>query len=373
MHAANSAVGIAFGKKKYSEGGLACVAGTQANQDGRSASMSAPNGPAQEKCIKAVLRESGLTPTEIDCFECHGTGTSLGDPIEVGSFRRVMSMTERERALVVTSSKSNIAHGEGGAGLAGFFKCFLQVMHAEATSNVHLRTLNPHLDLSGFPIQTLSETVIMHDESSMTGVSSFGFGGTNAHGEAWGKNIMTSRGVANMDPQLLFQRKLAMAGPAEITMSGDDWTEWETSGMDPEGLEDGEECVVQLEPDGSVTWEKKEADEPDTYANEFGIQGTHNHWSIDAMEMHDHVPGLWIGTVTLGTTGQEQFQIIADSSSEMVYYPSTARCTLKAAPINGPDEAARDYAWLLDGAPGDTFTVEFFQQGKSRSIMWMKK
>jgi len=56
-------------------GSIACLAGSQTNQDGRSASLTAPNGPAQEKCIKAVLRECKLTPTEVDCFECHGTGT----------------------------------------------------------------------------------------------------------------------------------------------------------------------------------------------------------------------------------------------------------------------------------------------------------
>merc|ERR1711933_520282 len=93
------------------QGILACLAGSQANQDGRSASLSAPNGPAQEKCIQSVLKERALTPSEVDCFECHGTGTSLGDPIEVGSF-----------------------------------KCVIQVSHCEAATNVHLRVLNPHLD-----------------------------------------------------------------------------------------------------------------------------------------------------------------------------------------------------------------------------------
>merc|ERR550532_2605446 len=89
---------LIFKIKNYEEAkdqALCCLAGSQANQDGRSASLSAPNGPAQEKCINAVLRESNLTPTEVDTFECHGTGPSLGDPIEVGAFRKVMSYTPR--------------------------------------------------------------------------------------------------------------------------------------------------------------------------------------------------------------------------------------------------------------------------------------
>jgi len=102
-------------RRRAMTGSIACLAGSQTNQDGRSASLTAPNGPAQEKCIKAVLRECKLTPTEVDCFECHGTGTALGDPIGVWSFRKVMSGTPRKEPVVITSSKVNIAHGEGGA------------------------------------------------------------------------------------------------------------------------------------------------------------------------------------------------------------------------------------------------------------------
>eukprot|EP00913_Durusdinium_trenchii_P005464 g5092.t1 len=192
-------------------GSICCLAGSQSNQDGRSASLTAPNGPAQEqgtrrrlhtwpfslgdsfqeKCIKAVLRECKLTPTEVDCIECHGTGTALGDPIEVGSFKKVMSATPRKEPLVITpgtyrwqprrntppgrpgrrassfrlrSSKSNIAHAEGGAGLAGFFKCCLQVSNCEGAANVHLKVRNPHLDMEGFPCQILSESLALREE-----------------------------------------------------------------------------------------------------------------------------------------------------------------------------------------------------------------
>merc|ERR1712137_628934 len=110
---------MGFQQLPYGDKGYCILAGTQANQDGRSASMTAPNGPAQERCVNAVLRETGRTPTEVDMFECHGTGTALGDPIEIGSFKKVMGATPRESPLFITSSKSNISHGEGGAGLAG--------------------------------------------------------------------------------------------------------------------------------------------------------------------------------------------------------------------------------------------------------------
>lgn len=363
---------LCFKLKQYDSntGSLACLAGSQANQDGRSASLTAPNGPAQEKCIKAVLRECALTPTEVDCIECHGTGTALGDPIEVGSFRKVMSATPRKEPLVITSSKSNIAHGEGGAGMAGFLKCCLQVNHCEAASNVHLKVRNPHLDLEGFPCQILSESVVYREESAYAGVSSFGFGGTNAHAEAWGKNIMTSRGSCGIDPVRLFERKLAQAPPAEITMNGDNVREWETSGLDPAGRI-GDKYTIELDEDGSAIWEKVD-DELADYGDEFFIRGTHTHWVTEPLDRHESIAGLWTTTIKLGMNGEEMFQIVADGDEEKIYYPNQHRCTLKAVQIHGPGKADKEKSWLIIGKPGDTYTLEFFQQDKRRSLIWMK-
>mmetsp|Transcript_15815 Transcript_15815/g.34627 ORF Transcript_15815/g.34627 Transcript_15815/m.34627 type:complete len:945 (-) Transcript_15815:91-2925(-) len=353
------------------DGTLCCLAGTFSNQDGRSASLTAPNGPAQEKCIKSVLQEVGLTPTEVDCFECHGTGTALGDPIEVGSFRKVMSATPREVPILITTSKSNMAHGEGGAGLAGFMKCCLQVMHCEAASNVHLYSRNPHLDLEGFPAQVLSEVVVMREESAYTGVSSFGFGGTNAHAEAWGRNIMTSRGTLCQDPNVAFQKKLMGAPPAEITMNGDNVMEWETTGLDPRAEPDSR-WTIEIDEDGIVNWELADDDIPD-FGDEFFIRGSFSEWEPVPLERHDSVEGCWFTTVTLGDKGEEEFQIMGDGEADKILCPSTARCTLKSAPINGPKEAGRENAWLISGSEGDTFRVEFFQQDKHISVMWWRE
>jgi len=350
---------------------LALLAGSQANQDGRSASLSAPNGPAQEKCINAVLREAALTPTEVDTFECHGTGTSLGDPIEVGAFRKVMSYTPRLEPMVITSSKSNIAHGEGGAGLAGFFKCCMQVMHCEGAANVHLRAKNPHLDMEGFPCQILNESVTMREDSAYSGVSSFGFGGTNAHGEAFGRNIMTSRSAINQDPQVAFQKKLARAPPAEITMTGDDVMEWETTGPDPRA-EPGTKWKVDLDEDGTVTWERDDDFDKD-YGDEFFLQGTFNGWHREPMERHAQIPGLWVGHLQVGSDGEDLFQVVADENEEMVYHPEFARCSLKAPRVCGPERAGKDLAWLVRGEEGTVFRIEFFQQDQHISILWIKE
>jgi polyketide synthase-associated protein len=364
---------LAFKQEKYDEQvSLACLAGSQVNQDGRSASLTAPNGPSQERCLQAVLRETGLKSSEIDIFECHGTGTSLGDPIEIGSFRKVMSQQNREDVLLMSAHKSMICHGEGGAGLAGFFKCVLQVSHCEVGANPHLGVMNPHIDLSGFPVNAMDNSQTTRDPQAYAGVSSFGFGGTNAHGEAWGKNIMTSRSAINKDPYTTFQSRLRLAPPAEVTINGDEFEDWETTGCDPKA-EVGDQYVIHLDVDGIAEWEKVEPDLPDTYGDDFALQGTHNNWTPDeGMSRHESIPGLWVGNIVIGPSGEEEFQVIADGASELIYSPSTARCISKAAPIKGPHKVDKEMSWVVRGFPGDNFKVEFFQQDDTKSIIWMK-
>mmetsp|Transcript_59827 Transcript_59827/g.110771 ORF Transcript_59827/g.110771 Transcript_59827/m.110771 type:complete len:942 (+) Transcript_59827:80-2905(+) len=346
-----------------------CVAGTMSNQDGKSASMTAPNGPAQEKCIGAVLRETGLQPSEVDCFECHGTGTALGDPIEVGAFKKVMSAAPRQQPLVITSSKSNIGHSEGGAGLAGFLKCVEQVSHCEACPNVHLHTLNAHLDFSGFPCQVLSEKVVMSEDAAYTGVSSFGFGGTNAHAQAWGRNVMTSRGTLQIDTSKAFIQKLMHAPAAEITMNGEDALDWETTGLPPD-IKPGDKFKVELDEDGVAIWEVQEEDD-ENFGDDFYIQGTFNSWEPEALEPHERIPGLWIGEIVVGKSGEEEFQVLADEDKDMVYYPGMIQCTYKSAPVLGPAGASKEYSWMIKGEPGQKFRIEFFQSGRSMSVLWM--
>jgi len=307
----------------------------------------------------------------VDCFECHGTGTSLGDPIEVGSFKKVMSQHERGHPLMISTSKSNVAHGEGGAGLAGFIKICLQVSHCEGSSAVHLRIKNPHLDFDGFPCLVLSEGVLFKEIAAISGVSSFGFGGTNAHAQAYGQDILTFRGVVNMDPRKVFEKKLKTAPPAEITMNGDDVNDWETSGPDPHA-DPLASYTVNLEEDGTITWEKVDPELMD-YGSEFFIQGSFNEWETEALDQHSSITGLWTGEITLGSSGTESFQIIADNDTELAYSPAVKDCKLKATKINGPGAADKEYCWNITGNPGDVFTIEFFIQEQNRSILWLKQ
>merc|ERR550532_204493 len=94
--------------EKEPSGRLAVFCGTCINQDGRSASMTAPHGPSQQECLWGSLREANVIPNDVKVAELHGTGTALGDPIEVGALRGVMKV--RDGPIFKTSAKSNIAH-----------------------------------------------------------------------------------------------------------------------------------------------------------------------------------------------------------------------------------------------------------------------
>lgn len=163
---------------------LACMMASAVNQDGRSASMTAPNGPSQTAAIQASMREAGVTASQIDIAECHGTGTALGDPIEVGALRAAME--PRDTSLSTCSAKCHIGHLEGGAGMAGICKCIVMLRAAGITPNQHLRQLNANFTLAGFPLQFSMESCETGLHASLTGVSSFGFGGTNGRSDLWG-------------------------------------------------------------------------------------------------------------------------------------------------------------------------------------------
>ncbi|CAE8610154.1 unnamed protein product [Polarella glacialis] len=170
--------------RSASDRSLAILMGSCANQDGRSASLTAPHGPSQQECIRASLREAQLKPADVTVGECHGTGTALGDPIEIGAVRSVM-LGNRERPLLHCSAKAHVGHEEANAGVCGLIKVVLMLNGAVSLPNPHLRILNPHLDVNGYPVCFSSELTCTSYGSQSMGVSSFGFGGTNARADLW--------------------------------------------------------------------------------------------------------------------------------------------------------------------------------------------
>ena len=162
----------------------AVIKGSAVNQDGRSAGFTAPNGSAQEEVISKALKNAGLEPSDIDYIEAHGTGTKLGDPVEVEAISNViLKNRDMGRKLFIGSVKTNIGHLEGAAGIAGVIKTVLSLYNETIPGTLHFKTPNEHIDWRGLPI-TAPTSPAAWKKSGIprhAGVSSFGFSGTNAH------------------------------------------------------------------------------------------------------------------------------------------------------------------------------------------------
>ncbi|MCW3844425.1 SDR family NAD(P)-dependent oxidoreductase [Micromonospora yasonensis] len=163
---------------------LAVVRGSAVNQDGSSSGLTAPSGRAQEQVISAALADAGVAGAAVDFLETHGTGTSLGDPIEVGAAWRVLGPGRpADRPLRLGSVKSNIGHCESAAGMASVIKTVLALRHGTIPANLHFTDPNPHIDWSGMDVMVVDAPVAWPrtGRARLAGVSGFGFTGTNAH------------------------------------------------------------------------------------------------------------------------------------------------------------------------------------------------
>jgi acyl transferase domain-containing protein/NADPH:quinone reductase-like Zn-dependent oxidoreductase len=163
---------------------LAVIRGTAIGQDGASSGLTAPNGPSQEAVIRAALANGGIRPHEVGYIEAHGTGTSLGDPIEVQAAAAVLRQGRPvDRPFYLGSVKTNVGHLEAGAGITGLIKAVLMVQHGEIPPHLNYATPNPLVDWDEVPalISTVHVPWPVGYESRIAGVSAFGFSGTNAH------------------------------------------------------------------------------------------------------------------------------------------------------------------------------------------------
>ena len=131
---------------------LAVIKGSAVNQDGRSNGLTAPNGRSQQAVIRRALADAGVTPSQISYIEAHGTGTELGDPIEVNALKEVLMEGRSKESCQIGSVKSNIGHLEAAAGIAGLIKVVLSLQHAQIPPHLHLKELNPHISLENTPL-----------------------------------------------------------------------------------------------------------------------------------------------------------------------------------------------------------------------------
>nr|AQS99174.1 type I polyketide synthase [Gambierdiscus excentricus] len=342
-------------------------------QDGRSASLTAPNGPAQEEMITRCIKEAKMTPPESTVWECHGTGTSLGDPIEVGAVRKLQVRMRRLEPLMLTSAKTNIGHLEGSAAMGGICKCILQCKHSKCCSTLHLRTLNPHLEHAAFEAIFQTEGACYTYMQGHSQVSSFGFGGANGHAIFWGRNL-----DAQPDVDKLFMKKMEMRPAPRVNVLSTDPAEWEADFPDTRGnIRPGARWSLTLSPDDAVDeplqW-KFEENGPDLDADVddevfYAITGNFNDWADDRLAAGE-IAGVHTTTVDMPDSGVLEFRILVDGDPKQVLCPASPQCTRRTEEILGPAEGLTNL-WVVSAAPGKEVQVELFVRRGMKSITWL--
>jgi acyl transferase domain-containing protein len=160
------------------------IPGSAINQDGRSATVTAPNGPAQTAVIREALRSARVDPSDVSYVECHGTGTALGDPIEVQALARVFPADAGATApLRIGSVKANVGHLEAAAGVIGVIKVLLAFEQEALPPQINFEEGNQHIPWADIPITVPTKRTSWQrsQKPRIAGISAFGFSGTNAH------------------------------------------------------------------------------------------------------------------------------------------------------------------------------------------------
>ena len=162
---------------------LAQIRGSAVNHNGRSSSLIAPNGLSQQAVIRQALANAGVRPESVDYLEVQGTGTSVGESIEVGALSAIYGQNRpAERPLAIASVKTNIGHTEAASGVASLLKVVLALQNKQIPPHLHLKQPNPYIEWNEIPFKVPTELMPWKKESSrFAGISAFGFSGTNAH------------------------------------------------------------------------------------------------------------------------------------------------------------------------------------------------
>uniref|UniRef100_UPI0015C563F8 SDR family NAD(P)-dependent oxidoreductase n=1 Tax=Streptomyces sp. JHA26 TaxID=1917143 RepID=UPI0015C563F8 len=162
----------------------AVISGSAVNHTGRTSGFTVPSPAGQAQAVRAALRDAGVAPERIDYLEAHGTGTSLGDPIEVEGLRQALTGAGDHRCAI-GSVKSTIGHLESAAGIAAVTKVLLQLHHRRLAPTLHADETNPHIDFERAPVRVQREAAVWPPRADgvprTSGVSSFGAGGSNVH------------------------------------------------------------------------------------------------------------------------------------------------------------------------------------------------
>lgn len=160
----------------------AVIEGSAMGHNGHTSDLTVPNGSSQQMVIRRALENARVRPGDIDYIEAHGTGTSLGDPVEINALGRVFR--KRETPLLVGSAKTNIGHLEGASGISGLIKIVLSLQAKTIPKHLHFSEPSSYIDWDEIPLEVVAEKVPWErrgDKRRLAGLSSFGFEGVNVH------------------------------------------------------------------------------------------------------------------------------------------------------------------------------------------------
>jgi len=345
------------------------------NQNGRSATLTAPNGLAQGDIIEKCLIDAKMTAPESVIWSCHGTGTSLGDPIEVGAVRRCMIKTERPTLLIVLTNKTHTGHLEGGAAMTSIIGAVLQCKSLIAVPINHFRQLNPNLEQSAFDAFFNNEMANTYYTCGNVHVSSFGFGGSNGHVVLWGQSVY---GVPDVPSALT--RRLKRMAPPEVRVAGADPADWEWDGPDKE-IKVGDKYTIELDStddkDAPIKWEKVDDSGPvdDGEDDYYCITGPFNEWDSDRME-DGPITGLRTITIEVPSSGEVEFRFLRNGDEEEgIIMPALDKCSRRTVPILGPDMPSQEKknkktTWVAQGEPNELLKIDLFVCRGRKSVMW---
>jgi 3-oxoacyl-(acyl-carrier-protein) synthase/acyl carrier protein len=159
------------------------IKGSMLNAGGKTSGYTVPNPASQSEVIRLALENSGVDPRSISYIEAHGTGTLLGDPIEIAGLTKAFrAFTQDKQYCAIGSVKSNIGHTESASGIAALTKVLLQLKYKKLVPSLHSEDLNPNIDFSQTPfVVNRSLTEWAGESPRISGISSFGAGGANSH------------------------------------------------------------------------------------------------------------------------------------------------------------------------------------------------
>lgn len=159
---------------------LAVIKGSAVNNDGSNkVGYTAPSVEGQSGVIAEAMANAGIEPEDITYLEAHGTGTSLGDFVEISALKEVFE--EKSDTCYLGSVKSNIGHTNTAAGIVGIIKCILAIVHKKIPPQINFEQLNSNINLDDTPFKISNELVSLNEKDIYMAVSSMGIGGTNSH------------------------------------------------------------------------------------------------------------------------------------------------------------------------------------------------